>query len=565
MNRFQHTFIPQAGSIARAALPLFLCINASNADYICTNCPPTNCVCASTLPPGGWLPDEVPQIILLTFDDSVNSNVYHRVQQVLTNHYNPNGDPMQATFFVSLDGIVDYWYIQRLHAEGHEVAVHTMTHSTSTNTSLETFRAEIAGCRKTLSRLAQIPEEEIIGFRAPYLYYNDNSFQILSEQGFSYDSSIAEKPGYLSSNAASLIWPYTLDNGPAQSTPHTITPKPGLFEMPLWTLFDTNGIILTNAMDLPDQYDACLESLKYSFTRRYHGNRVPLGIYLHANTTNQWFARNPWAADVLNEFFTWAVTNHPDVWMLPMQTAAAYMRDPVNADEALIYPPFQIHTNAAPPSNAVNRCVYSNGIVNTCADCPNAYPQPGTVYTEFSAITGGVLQMNVESNGTNRLNVMLAVSNTLSFKADNWSASFLMPTQTVIKGLYGGLYTQTTNDGQRRLTVEPALWIRPILAGETQTNTWFIIEGATPEEIITSTFTLYQLTPMQPSFTALNANPDDTAAAHWDDSAYGYAIEQRTNLLTGAWTATTQIYGRTFCTNLASPHRLDAFRLRATP
>lgn len=88
-----------------------------------------------------------------------------------------------------------------------------MTHTTGTNTDLQTWRAEIVGCRKALSDLAGIPVDEITGFRVPYLEYNYNSLRILHEQGITYDSSMVEWPGGMSEGPTLMTWPYTLDNG----------------------------------------------------------------------------------------------------------------------------------------------------------------------------------------------------------------------------------------------------------------------------------------------------------------------------------------------------------------
>ena len=107
-------------------------------------------------PPGGLLPSQIPQIMVMSFDDSISSASWDCVQGVLTNHFNPNGNPIKATFFVSLDGKVDYCLIQNIYAAGNEIAVHTMSHTTDTNSTAATWRSEIVGCRKAISDLAQM-------------------------------------------------------------------------------------------------------------------------------------------------------------------------------------------------------------------------------------------------------------------------------------------------------------------------------------------------------------------------------------------------------------------------
>ena len=65
--------------------------------------PADDYIAPSTNPPGGLNPANTPQMVLLTFDDLIDSTRYDLVQRVLTNHWNPNGSAIQATFFVNTD------------------------------------------------------------------------------------------------------------------------------------------------------------------------------------------------------------------------------------------------------------------------------------------------------------------------------------------------------------------------------------------------------------------------------------------------------------------------------
>ena len=152
--------------VSIALVPVLLSLEAVALDYTCSDCSAPDCVCASVQPPGGLQAANVPQIVLLTFDDSVHTASYATCQQLLTNHVNPNGTPIQATFYTQSKWS-DFRLVQQLHAQGHEIALHTMSHTTTTNTDVDTWRREIYGCRKALSELAQIPIEDIVGFRAP--------------------------------------------------------------------------------------------------------------------------------------------------------------------------------------------------------------------------------------------------------------------------------------------------------------------------------------------------------------------------------------------------------------
>jgi peptidoglycan/xylan/chitin deacetylase (PgdA/CDA1 family) len=72
--------------------------------------------------------EETPQLVLITFEDSVN-DVHNKVFEMLFNaskRTNPNGCDIRATFFVSHEW-TDYALVQNLYADGHEIASHTIS------------------------------------------------------------------------------------------------------------------------------------------------------------------------------------------------------------------------------------------------------------------------------------------------------------------------------------------------------------------------------------------------------------------------------------------------------
>lgn len=76
----------------------------------------------------GDLPvEDVPQIVLLTFDDSVNDLNKQLYSDLFgKGRVNPNGCPISATFYVSHEW-TDYSQVQNLYADGHEMASHTVS------------------------------------------------------------------------------------------------------------------------------------------------------------------------------------------------------------------------------------------------------------------------------------------------------------------------------------------------------------------------------------------------------------------------------------------------------
>lgn len=71
--------------------------------------------------------EEVPQMVLITFDDAVNDLNTHYYTELFGNgRVNPNGCPISATFYVSHEW-TDYSQVQNLYADGHELASHTVS------------------------------------------------------------------------------------------------------------------------------------------------------------------------------------------------------------------------------------------------------------------------------------------------------------------------------------------------------------------------------------------------------------------------------------------------------
>ena len=67
-----------------------------------------------------------------------------------------------------------------------------------------------------------VTEEDIFGFRTPFLKYNNATFEALQAEGFVYDCSIEE--GYQPDHdGTNYYWPYTLDEG----SPGCVAHRPG--------------------------------------------------------------------------------------------------------------------------------------------------------------------------------------------------------------------------------------------------------------------------------------------------------------------------------------------------
>lgn len=90
-------------------------------------CKLPDCNCGGPQIPGNLNEKEIPQLILLTFDDAVNDLNWEIYEEIFnTGRRNPNGCPLVGTFYVSHEW-TDYGQVQTLHSRGHEIASHGIT------------------------------------------------------------------------------------------------------------------------------------------------------------------------------------------------------------------------------------------------------------------------------------------------------------------------------------------------------------------------------------------------------------------------------------------------------
>ncbi len=534
-------------------------------DYTCTvSCAAPDCMCPDIHPPGGLLPENTPQIVLLTFDDEIYSSRCSLVQQVLTNHWNPNGSPIQATFYVKTDW-TDYAFVQLLHAQGHEIAIHTMTHPDDADLDIKVWRKEIFGARKALARLAGIPARDLVGFRAPNLNYNPASFQALADAGLEYDASVKEGRGGLSSNAASFIWPYTLDNGLAQFATTGIAPTnpfPGLFEVPIWVLLYTNGSEAC-AMDPTNAtYDEVLGLYQTNFLAHYTGNRAPFGVFLHID----WFTNDARNVDAINDFLTWA-QSYPDVWVVSTHALVEFMRNPVDTNAAFTFPPFVAAPRSPDVGDTVVTCRYANTHFTTCGDCPPVYPKPDTIFLQAVPATGGVAWIEITRAYTNAYGYTNSYEATLLFSNDtdaavtDWQMAFALAGGTMDTFWHG---TGETNGTQ--YVVHPSATDKPLQAGKIGYVSFSVVNTGGTNDIEIAHTNAYTLAAVNPTIGPVDSSLPDRVRMEWNDVAADYALQFTTNQNFTGWETVAEIHGRTSWTSALPPDVVSGFyRMKVLP
>ena len=117
---------------------------------------------------------------------------------------------IHATFFVSHE-YTNYAMVHKLANQGHEIAVHSITHRSpeswwEKNATIEDWFDEMVGQANIINRFGGVKMEDIRGLRVPFLKLGWNrQFLMMNEFGFVYDASL---PAPISDPP---IWPYTLD------------------------------------------------------------------------------------------------------------------------------------------------------------------------------------------------------------------------------------------------------------------------------------------------------------------------------------------------------------------
>ncbi len=207
----------------------------------------------SALPPKGLKPNEVPQFVVLGFDDNTEAEGINWVIDLFADKYNRDGSEARVSFYMNsarFHDTADYNAtelldaVKRLSTTTHEIGNHTDNHmvhlmsaamadkndglnmgvQVGADVSEETYFDRIKRLSKSaweerilaatndLVTLAEINADVIKGFRAPYLLYTGATMSILKEQNFVYDCSIEE--GYASEfDGTNFRWPYQLNEG----------------------------------------------------------------------------------------------------------------------------------------------------------------------------------------------------------------------------------------------------------------------------------------------------------------------------------------------------------------
>ena len=356
-----------------------------------------NYVVPSSLPPHGIAVNKAPQFVVIGFDDNTKSEGIDWAINLFAGKKNPDGSDARVSFYMNTKGLHEELEdrpanllaaFKRLKNSGHEIGNHTYGHHSDINQddwdtfehtighlSRAQWRPKIQKATDDLVNLAGIGRDEIVGFRSPYLLYNQNLFEELKSQNFLYDCSIEEGAAE-NFDGTNFRWPYQLDDGspghneswyanPQNPNAVTIGSVPGLWELPnhlmmipkdsecqrygiqkgLWkrikkkipyldghkiTGFDYN--LWSNAKLNKAEV---LGILKYNLDLRLQGNRAPLMFGAHTQFyTQEWADEHNTKAtyqemrEAIGEFVDYALSK-PEVRIVPAKEIINWCTHPV--------------------------------------------------------------------------------------------------------------------------------------------------------------------------------------------------------------------------------------------
>ncbi|XP_023329724.1 uncharacterized protein LOC111702311 [Eurytemora carolleeae] len=299
--------------------------SAPFCDY--SNCSLPDCFCSSdgTKIPGNLDPKDVPQMIIITFDDAVNDENWELYQEKLfpPGFKNPNGCPIHGTFYVSHQ-YTNYAMVQKLWNQGHEIAVHSITHKGpeewwGKNATIEDWFDEMVGQANIINRLGTI---------------SSNSHK----KNKNYKIFFLTLPGNRQCPSRSF---------------------PGIWEMPL------NQITM--------------EEFSCAMSRRhYDTNRAPLGLYFHT----LWFKQKKNRA-AFRKFLD-DMVKRKDVYIVSNWEAIQWMQNPTPLAEMESFLPWNTCTEPVPVEEQAcniprvckldSRELRRERYLYTCKECPDSYP-----------------------------------------------------------------------------------------------------------------------------------------------------------------------------------------------
>jgi hypothetical protein len=201
-------------------------------------------VAPSRVHPGNFPINQTPQFVCLGSDDNYYPDGLNWIVKYIESKTNPTTSAPKAGTFDGKPATMSFypntfnseWYdivdttsanqyggaiaktiqhsLKEAMAHGFEIGSHTKHHMTEATSPFSYWFTEIDSSLIDFVRM-KISRDTIVGFRTPFLQYNNYTFKALdSLKTIRYDCSIESGLDSATIDGTNFVWPYTLDNGP---------------------------------------------------------------------------------------------------------------------------------------------------------------------------------------------------------------------------------------------------------------------------------------------------------------------------------------------------------------
>lgn len=287
---------------------------------------------------------DIPQIVFFTFDDALTDSAtkfYHRLFN--ESRKNPNGCPISMTLFVSHHD-TKYNNVNHLYRKGMEIAAHSVSHAHMSN---KNFMKEAKNQKRNLATLGGVPENEIVGWRSPFLEpVGDMQPHALKTLGYTYDATLTYSKRSLKDKAPT---PFTLDFG----WPYDCKVKPcpkrrhfGFWEVPVVSLLDYlhkyDCVYVDGCNNPPPDESSAYKFLMDNFNSYHSKNRVPFGINMHPS----WFYI-PARLNAMDRFIQ-TLSKMDDVFIVSVKKMIDWLKSPIGLSQINTFQPWQCQNNNMP-------------------------------------------------------------------------------------------------------------------------------------------------------------------------------------------------------------------------
>lgn len=346
--------------------------------------------------PGGLSAEETPMFVSFGWDDNAYVDGMVWSDTLFKDKKNKDGSPARGTYFITAglasdhfrevgeqtkDGLKAAW--KSVYDNGHEIGNHTFSHpnggtvaggdgSIAQNLSKDEWQAEMQKCMDSLSAIMGITQDEILGFRTPYLGVNQGDYDAQKAMGIKYDCSIQygfgqgwddhEEEGGSWNNSTSdpktrakLFWPFTLENGWKKTEPYIVkngyapdVKAPGQWIFTVYAYLKPSGVgseitgFDGNMWSDRFSKDDFVKTLLYNFHLQRDGNKCPITINTHTDNYSEYspgnFGQHAYQTEwpdrrlAIEEFLD-SILQYDDVRVVPFKDVITWIKNPIPHSE----------------------------------------------------------------------------------------------------------------------------------------------------------------------------------------------------------------------------------------